>query len=171
MSFSGRSVKAAILVVTAVFMLSGISAWAAAQPKLKLNISMTKEVKTSKDGKEVTETVPADKIGSGDTIVYSITYTNEGQSIARDAKIVDPVPKHTTYVLGSATGSDTEIAFSVDGGKTYHKPPVMVRQKDKSGKAVEKAAPAEAYTQVQWTVKKDIRPGESGQVDFKVKVK
>jgi len=170
MRVSGKLKKAVMLAVAAAFVLSSISAWAAAQgPKLKLNISMAKEVKTSKDGKEVVESVPAEKIGAGDTIVYTITYKNEGQSVARDAKIVDPVPEHTTYVLGSAEGNDAEIAFSIDGGKTYHKPPVMVRQKDKSGSPVE--APAEAYTHVQWTIKKDIQPGETGQVVFKVKVK
>lgn len=172
MSISGRTVKAAILAVAAVFMLTGISAWAAAQgPKLKLTISMSKEVKTSKNGKEVVTLVPAGKVVAGDTVVYSITYKNEGQSVARDAKIIDPVPENTAYVPGSAEGGNTEIAFSVDGGKTYQKPPVMVKQKDKSGKVVETAAPAEAYTQVQWTVKKDVQPGESGHVNFKVKVK
>lgn len=171
MSISGRSVKAAILVVAAVFMLSGISAWAAAQPKLKLETSAAKVKEVVKDGKVVDETVPADKIGSGDTIVYTITYKNVGQGVAKNAKVVDPVPEHTVYVVGSAGGANTEVAFSTDGGKSYQATPVMVRYKDQSGKFVEKTAPAEAYTNVQWTVKKDIAPGESGQVVFKVKVK
>ena len=166
-----NTARAALLLAAVIFLLTGASAWAAQGPKLKLNVSMTKEVKTVKDGKEVVSTVTADKVGTGDTIVYTIKYTNEGTGLAKEANIVDPVPAGTVYVLGSAAGADTDITLSIDGGKTYHKEPIMVKVKDKSGEAVEKPASAEAYTNVRWVTTKDILPGKSGHASFKVKVK
>ena len=166
------TIVTALLLTAAVTLSFGTTAWAAAQkPKLKLSISMAKEVRSQKDGKEVIEAVPTEKAGSGDTIIYTITYTNEGKSAAKDANIVDPVPQHTVYVLESAQGADTDISLSVDGGKSYHPYPVMVTAKDKSRKTAQAPAPAEAYTHVRWVVKKEIQPGGSGQASFKVKVK
>jgi len=172
MKFFGNTARVAMLVAAAIFLLTGATALAAEQgPKLKLNIVMAKEVKTKKAGKELVELVTTDKAEVGDTIVYTITYTNEGTSVAKQANITDPVPANTVYVLDSAKGKDTEVTFSVDGGKTYHKPPVMVKGKDSKGNEIDKPAPAEAYTHVRWVVVKDIQPGKSGQTIFKVKVK
>ena len=160
-----------ILLAAALVLVAAPALAAAEKPKLKIEIYMAKEVKTVKDGKEAVEAVATDKAASGDTIVYTIKYTNIGKSVAKAVKVMDPIPGHTVYVPDSAAGDDTEITFSTDGGKTFKKPPVMVKAKDNSGKIVEKPAPAEAYTHVRWLVNKDIQPGGSGHTSFKVKVK
>jgi uncharacterized repeat protein (TIGR01451 family) len=40
----------------------------------------------------------------GDTLAYTITLRNSGPVTASNASLVDPIPAHTTYVPGSATG-------------------------------------------------------------------
>lgn len=55
----------------------------------------------------------------GDTITYTITYNNTGTDNATNVAIIDAVPTYSTYVTGSASGADTTITYSHDGGSTY----------------------------------------------------
>ncbi|HOL49199.1 MAG TPA: hypothetical protein PLW07_01335, partial [bacterium] len=85
--------------------------------------------------------------------------------------IVNPIPNGTTYILNSASGKDTEISFSIDGGKYFQKPPVKYLVKKPDGSTEEKIATPEMYTHIMWTIKKPIPAGASGEVSFSVKVK
>ena len=160
----------AMLISAAVFTVTGGQAVAKDAPKLELKMSMAKEVKTLKDGKEVLETKPADKVGPGDVAVYTITYTNTGAGEARNAVIGDPVPAGTLYVVGSAEGKDAAITFSIDGGKSFHKEPVKQVVKRPDGTSEEKDADPAMYSNIKWVVKR-VMPGQSGKVSFKAKVK
>jgi uncharacterized repeat protein (TIGR01451 family) len=42
---------------------------------------------------------------SGDTITYTLTYTNDGASPATNITVSDPIPSGTTYIPNSATSS------------------------------------------------------------------
>lgn len=46
-------------------------------------------------------TIDGNKVKAGQTLTYSVTYTNTTNT-ARDATITDAIPEHTTYVDGSA---------------------------------------------------------------------
>jgi uncharacterized repeat protein (TIGR01451 family) len=151
-------------------MFTCVEAWPAqAAPKLELKMSSEKEVVAVKDGKEVSERVPADKTKSGDVLVYTIEYTNTGSGEARDASVVDPIPESTVYVAGSAEGKGAEITCSVDGGKAFKKEPVKIAVKKSGGSMGERDAEPGQYTHIKWVVKK-VPPGGSGKVSFKVKV-
>lgn len=141
------------------------------KPKLTLNIIAEKEIKKIKNGKEITEKVPLDKTPPGDIITYTIKYTNDGKSDAKNAFIIDPIPKGTVYIAGSAKGENTDILYSIDGSGSYRKSPITTTVKKDDGSAEQKLVSAEKYTHLKWLFKKSIAPGDSGTVFFKVKVK
>ena len=157
-------------VVLLLFYFFG-TASAADQPKIALSTTAEKEVNVEKNGKPVVERIPLEIASPGDTVIYTITYRNEGETAARDILINDPIPRGTVYVLNSAEGKDTDITFSIDGGRTYRKPPIKYMVKKADGTQEEIEAPAEVYTHIQWVVNKAVLPGQSGQVSFKVSVK
>ncbi len=152
------------------------AAWAQAQggerPELALTLSAQKEAAVKgPDGKVKTEWQEVKSGNPGDVIRYTIAYRNGGKSEARDAVIVDPVPKGTTYIPGSAAGAGAEITFSLDG-KTFQAPPQLkykVRQPD--GTEMEMQASPDMYTHIRWKFPKPVPPGGTGAVSFKVKVR
>lgn len=140
-----------------------LPAMAMAAGNVSVSIKTDKQEVVVKNGKKLTQVVPATKFAPGDTIVYTITYTNKGTEPAVNAIVDDPVPRGTTYVGGSATGAGAEITFSIDGGKTFKKPSELTGG-DK------KPVPPEKYTAIRWTIPQ-IPAGGSGKVSFKAHVK
>jgi len=160
-------------VLMTVLFLAG-TVWLLAQeeqPKLSLVIRVEKEMKVQEEGKLVTRYLPVDKAAGGDILLYTIVYTNQGRSQAKNATIVDAIPEGTVYVLESAGGKEAEVLFSIDGGKLFQKYPAKYLVTKKDGTREEKEATPEMYTHVQWLLKKPVAPGQSGSVTFKVKVK
>jgi uncharacterized repeat protein (TIGR01451 family) len=58
-------------------------------------------------------------VNPGQTIIYTITYGNTGGKDATNIVIIDAIPTYTTYVTGSASGADTTITYSHDGGSNW----------------------------------------------------
>ncbi len=137
---------------------------------LSLKIEAAKEVVVRKDGREITEYVPADTSARGDVLRFVITYTNKGDQDLANAAIVDPVPEGTVYVADSAEGAGTEITFSADKGGTFSAPPLRRTVTRPDGTTETREVPPEAYTHVRWTVREPIPPGGSGQVSFRARV-
>lgn len=143
--------------------------WAQADgPNLSIQINVAKEVRQFKDNKWIVELVPAGTTQRDDILFYTIAYTNDGRSPAIDAAIVDPVPNGTVYLLDSATGKNTEITCSIDGGRFFQAPPAKHVVQNPDGSREERVAPAQMYTHIKWTIRKPVLPGESGQLSFKV---
>jgi uncharacterized repeat protein (TIGR01451 family) len=160
-------------LVTVVALLVGIVNPAFAvdsAPKITLTAKIEKEAKVLKDGKIVIVKTAVDKPKRGDLLAYSVAYKNDGSAVAKSAEIVNPVPANTVYQVESATGKDTDISFSIDGGNSYQKPPVMYLA-TVGGKQEKKVAPPEMYTHIKWIVAKPLAPGATGDVNFVVKVK
>jgi len=154
--------------------LSGIGAkvWAQAeQPEITIRIDVAKEARQFKDNRWIVQRVPAVTTKRDDILVYTITYTNEGQSPAIDAVIVDPIPTGTIYILNSATGKNADISCSIDGARYFQPPPAKVTVRNPDGTTEEKIAPPEQYTHLRWTIRKPVLPGESGELGFKVMVR
>ena len=171
-----RIQRRSVLLVLFVILFFGLCTGSGARgqeerPKLTIEISVQKEEIVFKEGKKVTGWVPVEKTQKDDTLLYTITYTNVGQTVAQNASVVDPTPDGTLYVLGSATGAGAEVLCSIDGGLSYHEPPVKYKFKKPDGTLEERIAPAEMYTHIKWIIKKRVEPGASGQLSFKVKVK
>ena len=160
--------KPALSLLLFAAIIAGGTAYAAS-PKLKVESTSEIVVTKTVDGKDVEERVPADKTKPGDVLYFKMTYTNSGDGDARDARIVDPVPNHTVYLLGSADGENTDITCSVDGGRTYQKPPIYVTEKLPDGKTVRRLADASSYTHIKWVLG-PVKPGQTGTVGFKAQV-
>jgi uncharacterized repeat protein (TIGR01451 family) len=167
----GRTLLIFSLCLSGVLMFSAAVSWAQPAPRLDLKTTVEKEVKTQKNGKWVTEMVPADKTSPGDILVYIITYQNEGKLAAVDAQIVNPIPQGIVYRPDTGEGQDAEITFSIDNSRTWHKPPIMIQVKKPDGTVESKSAPAERYTHIRWVIKKPVQPGQSGRVSFKATVR
>lgn len=104
----------------------------------------------------------------GTTVIYTTRFTNQGAKPAGNVVIDNPIPKDTTFVAGSAFGANTAITYSVNGGKAYDVPArLRVATADGKGRAAE---PAD-YTHIRWRYTRDLAPGQSGEVGFRVVIK
>jgi uncharacterized repeat protein (TIGR01451 family) len=162
--------KGGVALASALLLLLFSSA-ALAAPRLSIEIAATKEISAIENGKSVQKKVPAKEGYPGDVLTYAITYKNDGDANAVGAQIVDPIPAATTYLPGSATTGDVELAFSIDGGKSYSAEPVTYTIADEKGVNVRKTATPEMYTHIKWKLLKPVLPGGTGTLEFKVKVK
>ena len=160
-----------VALVVLAFTASAAFAQVGQKPELVLSLSAHKEVTvTGEDGKPKAEWQEVQSTGPGDELMYTIRYENKGDTEARDAKIVDPVPQNTSYISGSAEGEGAEITFSLDG-KTFGPPPMLTyRLMQADGTEVEYTATPDMYTHIQWKLNKPVPPGGTGSVRFKVKV-
>lgn len=139
--------------------------------KLDLRSSVAKEARVSKNGQGVVVMLPAEQAAPGETLVFTIDYTNAGGSAVTKAVIVNPLPTGVVLKPESPEGQDTEVNCSIDNGRSYLPVPIMVRTKKGDGSEVLEPAPPERYTHVKWTMKKPVMPGQSGRVSFKATVK
>lgn len=147
-----------------------LSSLAFAKPNIEIKIKAEKETMVIKNGQKVKKMIPVKKVASGETIQYTITYTNTSKEPAVNAVVDDPIPAGTTYISGSASGDKAEITFSIDGGKIYQKPTLLTYEMTVNGKKEKKAASPEQYTNIRWTIP-SIPAGSSGNVSFKALVK
>jgi len=121
-------------------------------------------------GENVLQRVEASKtnVAPGDTVIYTITFVNNGDQPATGVTVNNPVPEHMLYLDKSAEGKGTSIDFSADNGKTYGALGKLII-KTASGK--EKPASAADITNVRWTMEKPLAPGSKGSVSYRAKVK
>lgn len=82
----------------------------------------------------------------GDTITYTVTYHNIGNSPAQDITISNPIPQNTIYIENSAAGESAEVTLE----KKSVAPP-------QQGEVIA----------VTWKITKRVLPGEEGTVSFK----
>jgi uncharacterized repeat protein (TIGR01451 family) len=159
-------------VVTALlFTLLLLPAMAMAAGNVDVKIKTEKLTIVKKDGKKVEKLVPATKFQPGDTIVYTINYTNNAAEPVIDATINDPIPQGTIYIPDSAKGDGADITFSIDNGKTFKKPSLLVYEvKNPNGAFEKRTASPEEYTHIRWVISK-IDADAKGTAGFKVKLK
>ena len=142
-----------------------------AQPKVSIETVAEKEVVETIDGKKVKKMIPAKSADPGQKLFFTLNYKNDGNEKAVKVKIDNPIPKGTSYVVGSGIGKNSKMMFSIDGGKTYKAPSLLkytVTLTD--GKKVQKQASPDQYTNVRWVIN-EIPAGSGGKVGFQVKVK
>jgi len=153
-----------------VLMFTLLPAYAMAAPDVKIGITAEKVVMVEKDGKQVEKLVEVKEAVPGDVLVYTLKYENKGDEAATDVGIVDPIPDATAYVVGSVFGPGAEVVFSIDDGKTFKAPSLLVYSVKVGDKMVNRKASPEQYTHIRWTVK-EIPAGKSGIAGFRVRVK
>ena len=125
-------------------------------------------VSLDKQGKEIVKRIPAEKVTPGSEVIYTTRFKHNGAEPAANIVISNPVPEHTIYKVGSAKGNDTEMLYSVDGGKSFHQQDQLtVVGQDGSNRIAE----AKDYTDIRWTYKGKLHPGDEGAVEFRVVLK
>lgn len=141
-----------------------------AAPKVVLDIKAEIEVTVEENGKMITKRMPATEVEPGKEIFYTLNYKNEGDATAANVEVKNKIPDSSVYVLDSAWGQGADITFSIDSGKSFKSPSMLVYEvKDVDGKTMKKKVTPEKYTDILWVVK-EIPAGKSGMVGFRVRV-
>ena len=139
---------------------------ASAAADINVSITAEKEVMVMEHGKEVKKIVTAKETVPGETIVFTLHFENKGDELAKDVKLVDPIPEGMAYINGSAFGPGSEITFSIDQGKTYKNPSLLTYEVE----GQKRVASPDQYSHIQWVVK-ELDAGKSGTASFKARVK
>ena len=142
-----------------------------AKPLVSVSIKAEKEQTVVVKGEKVIKRVAAANVDPGDVIFYTLNFVNSGDEAATSAVIDDPIPNGTVYLPGSAFGKDAEITFSIDNGKSFKKPSLLVYElKGANGAKEKRTASPEEYTNIRWVIGK-IDAGAKGTVGFQVRIK
>jgi uncharacterized repeat protein (TIGR01451 family) len=144
------------------------------QPKVTLLlVAKQKQVQKDAQGKEQvtwSEIKKDTTVQKGTVLRFQVVSKNEGDRAAEKLTVTQPVPRGTTYTIGSATQGNAEVSYSIDGGKTFApNPTVQVTLPD--GRTELQPAPAEAYSHVRWTMSKAISPKSGLEVAYEVSVR
>lgn len=89
----------------------------------------------------------------GDTLSYTVHYSNTGDGDATSVIILENIPVNTTYVPSSASGADMTILYSHNGGISFD------------------ADPSAPVTNLSFQRSLSLAPGENATLTFKVIVK
>ncbi|MAD45178.1 MAG: hypothetical protein CMI02_01695 [Oceanospirillaceae bacterium] len=119
------------------------------------------------DGTAIEEWQAADKIVPGDKVGFRISYANQGEEAAEGIVINNPVPADAEYVANTATGRNTRITYSVDGGETFATASALTVTEN----GASRPAKAGDYTNIRWTLNTPVEAGDSGKVEYKVRIK
>lgn len=156
------------LVLAVVSSLLAANALVARAQTVELVNTAEREIEVIEKGAKVKKVGPVGKIVPGDEVIYAVTYNNKTGKPAEKIVITNPIPQHTRYKDGSASGEGADISYSIDGGKTFAAPDKLtVAIKDKSGKDIVRPAVAQDYTHIRWVLKQNVAPGQSGSVRFR----
>lgn len=144
-----------------------LSAQAASAP-VEVKSIAEREIATVTNGKREMVRSPVNKAVPGDEIIYTTTFRNLAGKPAANIVITNPVPNDSLYKADSASGANTVVTFSVDGGKRYAAPgKLTVRSKE--GKT-RPALPTD-YTHIRWAYQGELGAGKSGAVSFRAFIK
>lgn len=157
------------LLLTPALLLLSFAAFAA--PKVSMEVIAEKEIiEVDKKGKKTTKRVIADDTIPGDELFYTIRYRNSGDEPAAKVQLDNPIPKGAVYKVKSAWGNNSNILFSVDGGKTYKKPSSLTYEvKGADGKSELREVSPEQYRAIRWVIEQ-IPQNSEGSVGFSVLV-
>ena len=102
----------------------------------------------------------------GDVLRYRLAFTNTAGRPVRQVAFNNPLAGGMRIVPGSvkASRSDARVEYSIDGGRTFSAQPQETVMVD--GRQVKRAAPAEKYTHVRWTVDGFVAAGATVTAEF-----
>ena len=157
--------KKAFVAVMLLTLTAG--AYAADKACVELKTSAATEQEVIEQGKKVKRLAQAGKVLPGDEVIWTITATNVCKTPTDNVAIANPVPEHMSYVAGSAMGTGTDVAYSVDGKDFKDATNLTVRSDD----GATRAARADEYRAIRWTYKNSFAPGATAYVRYRAIVK
>jgi len=122
-------------------------------------------IKTDATGKQSIKRELATEVVPGKDVIYTLTFENIGTTPGNDIVINNPIPEHTVYKTGSASGTDTQISFSVDDGQNFSAPEQLTVT---GADGNTRTAKASEYTTIRWQYTKPLQPGKKSSVEFRV---
>lgn len=161
------SFQASLGLSIAVMMVAIVSGQTTSGP-IAVRAIAEVELRVSSHGQENSKLVPADRVVSGDSVIYTLEVRNTAASSVRRPTVTYPVPEHMSYLADSAVGPATEVSFSVDGGRNFETPENL-RIQDASGQW--RAADAADYTHIRWQLKNALKGNSVAFVRFRARVK
>jgi uncharacterized repeat protein (TIGR01451 family) len=126
------------------------------------------ESQTVRDGREISKLLPADRVVSGDWVIYTLEVRNTASTIIHAPTVTYPVPEHMSYVADSAVGPATEVSYSVDGGHHFD---VAENLKIQDADGQLRPAAAADYTHIRWQLKNSLKGNSVAFVRFRARVK
>ena len=149
--------------IAIVFAVPSMAAIAQEQGHLRVETTVQKQVVVeTEDGSTERKLVQADSVIPGETVVYTITFSNVGDEPADNVVITNPISASLTYVAGSASNGEMVVEFSIDGGQTFA-PASQLKIVDNG---VERPATTRDYTHVRWAMQSELAVGGEGQTSF-----
>lgn len=143
-------------------------------PKIELQlIAKQKVVQKGAQGKEQTAWNVLTKdtmVQKGTILRFQVIVRNTGNRATEKLVVTQPIPKGTTYAIGTATQNGAELTYSIDDGKTFAVTP-MVQVMLPDGGTATQPAPPEAYSHVRWTIDKAIASKNALEMTYDVSVR
>lgn len=162
-----KSVNHFFLATLATLLLSTSQAAIAKEGHLKVTSKVQKMVVVKKDGETSYSFEPTSKVIPGETLQYRTYFENISTEPTDNIKIVNPIPENLVYLENSAQGKNTNIVFSVDGGKNYGKAATLKVKRD-DGKIY--LAKSSDYTHIQWQYLGSLKPQTKQTVGFRARL-
>jgi uncharacterized repeat protein (TIGR01451 family) len=119
-------------------------------------------------GLDTNKLVAAERVVSGDAVVYTLEVRNTTAATVPPPTVTYPVPEHMIYTADSAVGPATQVSYSVDGGLTFDVPENL---KISQPGGNERAAMAADYTHIRWQLKNALKGNSVAFVRFRARVK
>jgi uncharacterized repeat protein (TIGR01451 family) len=126
------------------------------------------ELRAVENGREIPKLAPADRVVSGDWVIYTLEVRNTASTTVRAPTVTYPVPAHMSYVADSAVGPATDVSFSVDGGRSFD---VAENLKIQDADGQLHPAGAADYTHIRWQLKNSLKANSVAFVRFRARVK
>jgi uncharacterized repeat protein (TIGR01451 family) len=126
------------------------------------------EQSTLSHGRETTKLVPAERVVSGDIVLYTLEVRNTAQNSVPKPTVTYPVPEHMIYAPDSAVGPGSEVTYSVDAGRSFDTPENLKIQEP--GGLVRPATSVD-YTHIRWQLKNALKGNSVAFVRFRARVK
>jgi uncharacterized repeat protein (TIGR01451 family) len=151
----------------AVGAIIGLNCYAASDP---ISIKAIAEVEQSSQarGRETSKLSPADRVVSGDTVIYTLEVRNTAPVSVQRPVVTYAIPTHMTYTPDSAVGPGTEVTYSVDAGRSFDTPENLKVQ-EPGGQL--RAATAADYTHIRWQLKNALKGNSVAFVRFRARAK
>lgn len=163
-----KTLKKSIIVLSMTGVLFASAAAMASKGHLNVESKAEKVISVvNEKGERTYKQIPASKVLPGEIVKYTTFFTNISNKAAADININNPIPEHTVYLPNTASGVNSNIVFSVDGGKKWAKPE-QLKVRGTDGKMYP-AKPAD-YTHIRWEYQGDLQPQERKAVSFQVRL-
>jgi uncharacterized repeat protein (TIGR01451 family) len=148
-------------------LIIGLNCAAAPEP---ISIKAIAEVERSSlsGGRETSKLIPADRLVSGDTLIYTLEVRNTAAASVRRPAVTYAIPAHVTYMPDSAVGPGTEVTYSIDAGRSFDAAENL-RIQEPGGQL--RAATAADYTHIRWQLKNALKGNSVAFVRFRARMK